>query len=125
MAESVLILLLLSILPFMVIIFGRIFMYKAPKRINWAYGYRTDRSMKNEQTWAFAHQTIGKVWFYGGMVLELVIFITIVVFYELEVIFNDTIVTVFMLLPLLFMFITISYTEQRLKKTFDDKGNKK
>ena len=27
--------------------------------------------MKNTDTWTFAHETIGKLWLYGGMILEL------------------------------------------------------
>ena len=42
---------------------------KAPKSINSLYGYRTARSMKNQQTWDFAHQVCGKLWFRGGAVM--------------------------------------------------------
>ena len=45
-------------IPAIMIIFGRIFMKKAPEKINWVFGYRTRRSMMNKDTWAFAHKYI-------------------------------------------------------------------
>ena len=50
------------LLPFTMIGFGRYFMKKAPKEINSVFGYRTSMSMKNKDTWEFAHKYCGKVW---------------------------------------------------------------
>ena len=57
------------LLPFMMIGFGRYFMKKAPKEINSVFGYRTSMSMKNKDTWEFAHKYCGKVWYVCGMVM--------------------------------------------------------
>ena len=40
--------------PAVMIVFGIIFKKRAPKEINWIYGYRTQMSMKNEDTWQVA-----------------------------------------------------------------------
>ena len=48
------------LLPFTMIGFGRYFMKKAPKEINSVFGYRTSMSMKNKDTWEFAHKYCGK-----------------------------------------------------------------
>ena len=48
------------LLPFAMIGFGRYFMKKAPKEINSVFGYRTSMSMKNKDTWEFAHKYCGK-----------------------------------------------------------------
>lgn len=42
--------------PLIMILFGRLFLTRPPKSINGVYGYRTARSMKNKETWAFAHR---------------------------------------------------------------------
>lgn len=57
------------LLPFTMIGFGRYFMKKAPKEINSVFGYRTSMSMKNKDTWEFAHKYCGKVWYVCGMVM--------------------------------------------------------
>ena len=58
------------LLPFMMIGFGKYFMKKAPKEINSVFGYRTSMSMKNKDTWEFAHKYCGKVWYVCGMVIN-------------------------------------------------------
>ena len=50
------------LLPFTMIGFGRYFMKKAPKEINSVFGYRTSMSMKNKDTWEFAHKYCGNTW---------------------------------------------------------------
>lgn len=55
--------------PLLMIIFGAIFRKAAPKKINSLYGYRTTMSMKNRDTWEFAHHYFGRIWFKTGLVL--------------------------------------------------------
>ena len=43
------------LIPAILLSAGKLFLKKAPKDINWIFGYRTTMSMKNEDTWAFAH----------------------------------------------------------------------
>lgn len=57
------------LIPLTMIYFGRSFSGKAPQKINPFFGYRTSRSMKNRETWEFAHHHFGKCWFRLGMIL--------------------------------------------------------
>ena len=57
------------LIPGVMLFFGRRFLKHPPKNINALYGYRTSRSMKNQQTWDFAHQVCGKLWFRVGLIL--------------------------------------------------------
>ncbi|MDO4262424.1 MAG: SdpI family protein [Eubacteriales bacterium] len=57
------------LIPVTMIGFGKYFIKKAPKEINGVFGYRTPMSMKNRETWEFAHQYIGRIWCVGGMIL--------------------------------------------------------
>ena len=57
------------LIPFTMIGFGYIFLKKAPKNINTLFGYRTTMSMKNKDTWEFAHKYCGKLWYVWGMIL--------------------------------------------------------
>lgn len=57
------------LIPFTMIGFGRSFMKNAPKKINNVFGYRTPNSMKNEDTWIFAHKYCGKLWYVCGLAL--------------------------------------------------------
>ena len=57
------------LVPAVMLYFGRRFLKKPPRRVNGLYGYRTSRSMKNQQTWDFAHQVCGRLWLRAGAVM--------------------------------------------------------
>lgn len=56
-------------IPLMMIGFGKLFVRSAPKEINPLFGYRTAMSMKNQDTWSFAHACFGRYWFWLGIIL--------------------------------------------------------
>jgi hypothetical protein len=66
------------LIPFTMIGYGRSFSKKAPKEINAVYGYRTSMSMKNSDTWVFAHNYLGKLWYIGGLILLLISLIVMI-----------------------------------------------
>lgn len=57
------------LIPCTMIGFGTRFLTKPPKDINHIFGYRTTMSMKNQDTWQFAHKYCGKLWFRLGLIL--------------------------------------------------------
>ena len=57
------------LIPATMIGFGLMFLKKPPSKINGWYGYRTSRSMKNQDTWDFAQSYIGMVWWKWGWAL--------------------------------------------------------
>ena len=59
------------LIPLTMIIFGKRFMQRPPGDINCVSGYRTTMSMKNADTWAFAHHYCGRIWYVTGIVMIL------------------------------------------------------
>ena len=55
------------LLPALMTAVGAYHRSRSPGKINSFVGYRTARSMKNEQTWAFAHRLFGRIWFRTGL----------------------------------------------------------
>lgn len=55
--------------PVTMIVFGKMFIKNTPKEINSVFGYRTSMSMKNKDTWDFAHKYCGKIWYVSGLIL--------------------------------------------------------
>lgn len=113
------------LIPLIMIIFGRYFSKKAPKDINYIFGYRTAMSMKNEETWEFAHKHFGKTWFTAGMIL---LPVTVAVMLALLGQDKDTVGyagTVIMFVQTALLIILIIPTESALKKNFDKDGNRK
>jgi len=56
-----------ELIPLTLLLFGWLFRHRPPRTINSLYGYRTNRSSKNQQTWDFAQRHCGKVWFSLGL----------------------------------------------------------
>lgn len=113
------------ILPAAMLSLGRRFMKNPPKEINSNYGYRTSMSMKNQDTWDFAHRLCGKLWWITGLVL-----LPATVLALLFVLGEDTarvgraaaIVCGAQLLPPLLSFIPV---ELALRRNFDRDGRRK
>ena len=57
------------ILPILMVAIGKVFVKNPPRKVNRVYGYRTHRSMKNQDTWNFAHLYCGKLWWKAGWVM--------------------------------------------------------
>ncbi len=110
------------LVPFSMIGIGKRFMTRPPKTINASFGYRTTMSMKNKDTWDFAHKYCGKLWFKCGSVLIPLSVIPLMFVFNKEI--NTIgivggIVCIAQLVPLIG---TIILTEAALKRTFDKNG---
>lgn len=110
------------LMPTIMLICG-FFMFKyPPKEINGIIGYRTTMSRKNKDTWKFAHDYCGRLWFKIGLVLLIPTIIFQIPFaYSSE----DTIgyMTLFVEgIQLVTLLGSIVFVERALKKTFDENG---
>lgn len=112
------------LIPVAMIIIGAIFSKSAPKKINSLYGYRTTMSMKNKDTWEFAHHYFGKLWFKIGIVLALVTLIPIILMYGKDEDFVGAVGTIISLVQIVPLIYPIFPTEKALSKTFDKDGNR-
>lgn len=113
------------LVPLLMVIFGRIMYKHAPKSINGIYGYRTSMSMKNEDTWKFAHDYCGKLWYKLGLVMLLPSVLVQLPFIKssTDTVGNMTLVLEF--IQICVMIGSIVPTELALRKTFDKYGNRK
>lgn len=113
------------LIPVTMIGYGRSFWKKAPKEINAVYGYRTSMSMKNIDTWVFAHNYFGKLWFISGMILlpiSVIPMLCIIGRTENVVGTVGEVVCFVQMIPLTGVIIP---TEIALKKHFDKNGNRR
>jgi len=54
------------LVPAVMLGFGHRFQKNPPKRINDLFGYRTRRSMRNWESWEYAHLVCGRFWWWAG-----------------------------------------------------------
>ena len=113
--------------PLVMIIYGRIFEKKPPKieRSKFSFGYRTVMSMRNEETWEYAHRFFGKLWFRFGIAVGLISIIVLFFFIGKD---KDTVGFAGMIIcyvQLLAMLLPVIPTELALRRRFDKYGNRK
>lgn len=111
------------LIPATMIGFGLLWKSNPPKDINDLYGYRTSMSMKNKDTWNFAHRYIGRIWYLSGIITT-VLSVIILFIYKNSIKFES--ITIY----LVFIQLTILCagaipTEISLNNNFDKNGQKK
>lgn len=112
------------LVPAVMLYFGWRFSKKPPPKINALYGYRTSRSMKNQQAWDYAHQVCGKLWFRAGIVM-----LPLSLLAMLPALGKDTQVLGIwlmgvVLVQVVVMIATIFPVEKALKRKFDKFGRR-
>jgi len=110
------------IIPITMIIFGKLFFDKAPADINYVFGYRTRRSMRNRLTWEFAHKRIGRLWRRLGLIMLPVSAAAMTVCYGKSMEFVGWLNIVIMSVQIAVLIGTIFPVEKALKENFDEYG---
>lgn len=113
------------LIPFTMIGFGRYFLKGAPREINSAFGYRTTMSMKNRDTWEFAHRYCGRLWYICGVVLAPLAVIPMLLALGRDVDTVGTVGGVVCAVQLVALIGSVFPTEWALRRNFDGNGNKK
>lgn len=112
------------LVPALMLYFGWRFLNKPPKNINSIYGYRTSRSMKNQQTWDFAHRVCGKLWFRVGAVMLPLSLLAMLPALGRDVEAVGTWCIPVVGVQLVVMIATIFPVEKALKRKFDKYGRR-
>jgi len=90
-----------------------------PKKINRIYGYRTYRTMRNNEVWNFANHVFSITLLkYSGISLAVALLLTYI---------GDSLMSSWLPMALMIftLLISIISTEKRLNEKFDDQGNRK
>lgn len=113
------------VIPIAMIGIGLLFIYKPPKQINSLYGYRTSMSKKNQETWDFAHQYCGKLWWILGKQLLIFSIMPMIFVYGYEDNIVDTVGGFVIAFQSILMCCSIIPVERALRKNFDKDGHRK
>lgn len=97
--------------------FSLIFYFFPPKNINSFYGYRTNKTMKNETIWKFANTFFIKQF----LIYATLSFVAALIFVSI----SKNISWQPMAIMLLSLAVSVIKTEQEINKNFDEDGNKK
>lgn len=118
-------LIMVLLVPVIMLVFGKRFQDKPPQKINALYGYRTARSMRNQDTWTYAHQVCGSIWWTWGWALCVLSPLP-----QFFVIGHDknavgTAGSIVVAVQILCLCCSVFLVERALKKTFDQHGRRR
>ena len=108
------------LIPGIMILFGWLLWKHGPKDINSFYGYRTKRSRKNEESWLFAQEYFGRLWFMLGLILFPVSIIAYIPFIHSNKDKLGVVGLIIMTVQMVIILWPIIPTERQLKKRFSN-----
>lgn len=109
-------------IPVLMILAGRMMWKHPPKEINGFLGYRTARSMKNKETWRFAHDYCGRLWWKIGWAMLILSAPAHIPFYGRSEQVVGVVGSIVCTVQCIVLIGSIFPTERALKKNFADKG---
>ena len=112
------------LVPVIMIISGRMMWKHPPKNINGMIGYRTARSMKNMDTWKFAHNYCGRLWWKIGWVTLILSVVIHIPFYHASDHAIGMLGTVLCIIQCIALIASVFPTERALKKNFTEEGTR-
>ena len=110
------------LIPIIMILSGYWMWKHCPSDINPILGYRTKRSMKNINTWKFAHDYAGRLWWKAGWILMILTILVQLPFIKSITHAIGNLFLVIIFVQILAMLLTIIPVENTLKKKFNDDG---
>lgn len=113
------------IIPALMMILGFWMNKFPPRKINRFFGYRTKRSMKNSDTWNFAHRQSGKTVGISGVLLLIFSLLFMFNFCHSNENTLATVGTIITLAQTAILILAFLHTEIALKNAFHDDGTKK
>ena len=113
------------LIPAIMVGIGTRFLKHPPGTINAWYGYRTARSMKNQETWDFAHETCGKLWVRLGKLSFLPALLAAALTFGRGIETVSVVSVVVVTIQTLALIGSIFPVERALKRNFDDSGRKR
>eukprot|EP01054_Gregarina_sp_Poly1_P002073 Gregarina_sp_Poly_1__2072@NODE_1546_length_3868_cov_114_096290_g436_i2_p4_GENE_NODE_1546_length_3868_cov_114_096290_g436_i2NODE_1546_length_3868_cov_114_096290_g436_i2_p4_ORF_typecomplete_len130_score8_78SdpI/PF13630_6/2_1e03SdpI/PF13630_6/3_3e16DUF4405/PF14358_6/0_032_NODE_1546_length_3868_cov_114_096290_g436_i223892778 len=103
---------------------GLYFRNGGPKHINWYIGYRTNRSMKNLETWKFAHKYCGNILIIAGCSLAPLSIIAMLPLFGKEIDVIAAYGAAICIVQTLPFIESLIFTERALRRTFDVNGRR-
>lgn len=118
-------LIVVLLIPLIMVGIGAFFTKRVPAKINFVFGYRTRMSMKNRDTWVFAHKHSGKLWRNIGLIMLPFSAGAMAFVMGTEVVDVNIFGCILVLVQVIVLIGSIIPTELALKKKFDNQGNRK
>ena len=103
------------IIPVMIIVIGYLMNKYPPKKPNWFIGYRTRKSIQNNDIWKTANQYCGALWIKLGILMIIITSIIFVLVYLNLINFTENLLIIVTITEVIILVQTIFIVENKIK----------
>lgn len=103
------------ILPVIITITGYLMNKYPPKKVNWFVGYRTRKSMKDENVWKMANEYCGSLWIKIGTIMLAIASLICILSYFKIIICSETFIIIFIFCEIVPLLLSGVMVENKLK----------
>lgn len=111
------------LIPITMFVLGFVMWKRCPKNINVMFGYRTNRSIKNSDTWKFANNYCGRLTCILGSISIIPTVLVQLPFKDESTNTIGIISLIIIAVQLLLLLVPVIVTEKALKKKFNDNAD--
>ena len=103
------------LLPVIIILIGYLMNRYPPKKINWFVGYRTRKSMEDENVWKTANKYCGALWVKLGLIMFVISLILYILFHLKVIALSEEGFAIIVLCQILPIFLSGILVEKKIK----------
>lgn len=108
------------ILPILLVLSGFLMFKYPPRKINYFIGYRTFKSMKNENVWKVANYYCGKLWVKIGIIMFFIALLLVILVWFKLIKFTEDILVITVFGEICAMLSSVWIVERKLKNMNDN-----
>ena len=112
------------IIPLMILVIGYLMNKFPPKKVNWFVGYRTRKSMSDENIWKVANKYCGKLWINIGFIMIIVVALLCALIYLDIIMFSETLLSIIVFCEIVPVILSGIFVEKKIRE-INNRNNKK
>ncbi len=109
------------ILPLGIVIYGYLYKNVASKKLNYFFGYKTERTQLSKETWEYANKRVGSIWIKLGALYTATVVVMLALFPSQRSKPSFLVIA----LALIVSIIPFPIVQGELKEKFDEDGKQK
>ncbi len=113
---------MVALTPVSTFLIGKTWMKHPPRDINFWVGYRTEMSMKSQDTWDFANKYCAEIWYKWSGIIAIFSVVVMLCFKNGD---YENVSIYLTVVQMIFLCTSIVPVERELRRRFDKNGRKK
>lgn len=106
------------ILPLGIVLYGYLYKNVASNKLNYFFGYKTEKTQLSKETWEYANKRVGSIWMKLGLVYTAIVIIMLTFFPSQRTKPSFIVIA----LALIVSIVPFPIVQKELEEKFDEEG---